>query len=315
MTIFQSSIFNSANSAKDIGSPTIPILVFAKPRLFTPFALSLPPCNRPLHQPKCNMRARLKIGLALVAVALVAGGASLLLGRHEAGPIVEGKPLSAWLRNYQRADPQTRARIDQILRATGTNMIPTLLRMLRERDSAPKLKLVQLIQTQHLIRFRPNFAADRNQEASYAFAILGPAGRDAVPALVQIYNDNVSSISRFWTAISLANIGPAASNAVPVLIAGVTNSIMDVRLGSITALDNIHSQPQLTVPALATALHDQQATVRYYAVLAVARFGPQATSAIPALEGLVKDPDRSVRQGAIDALARIGPQARTNSTP
>ena len=255
-----------------------------------------------------TVRVRWKIGLALLVLALLAGGAWLLMRAPDTGPLVEGKPLSHWLRLYQKGDPATHAKADGIVRAASTNAIPVLLRMLRERDSTARLKLVELARLQHLVRVRPLMAADRNQEGAIGFAILGADARDAVPALIDIYNAQISPISGFWTATSMASIGPSASNAVPALARGLNNTNMDLRLGTITALAQINSQPELSVPALVQALEDQNYMVRYYAVLALGRFGAQAAKAVPALEALKKDPDRTVKQAAIDALEKIRKQ-------
>ena len=80
---------------------------------------------------------------------------------------------------------------------------------------------------------------------------------------------------------------------------------MELRLSSITALDQIRAQPELTVPALTNALYDQQFMVRYYATMALGKLGPAAIQATPALTELLRDPDHSVRQGAAIALQQI----------
>ena len=53
-----------------------------------------------------------------------------------------------------------------MLQQIGTNAIPTLLRMLRARDSSFKLKLISLAQKQHFIKFDFVPAGQRNRLAA-----------------------------------------------------------------------------------------------------------------------------------------------------
>jgi hypothetical protein len=253
------------------------------------------------------MSTRFKLVFAVVLFALVTLIVFLVLRQREPDPIVQGKPLSHWLAAYQSGvDMKTRAKTDEIISETGTNAFPILLRMLRARDPALKRWLMQLARKQNLVRIHFIPAQERHHQAGAAFAQLGAAGRDAIPALIQIYDEDISSSSRFATISALGSIGPSASNAIPFLIRAATNTVMEVRLSTITALESIHVEPDLTVPALINSLSDQQSSVRYYATLVLGRLGPEAKQATPALTKLIQDPDRNVRQGAADALRKIG---------
>ena len=253
------------------------------------------------------MRTRSGVGLAIFLLATFAAIAVMLLRQPQSEPIIQGKRLSVWLTGYrtQGVNPQAWAKADEILLAVGTNAIPTLLRMLRQQDSPFKQLLIHLSQLQHIVRLRFIRAEDRHYQAAIAFAKLGAAASEAVPALMEIANENISASSDFWSINALASIGPPASNAIPFLIRSVTNRTMELRLSSITALDQIRSQPELTVPALTNALYDQQFMVRYYAAMALGKLGPVAIQATPALTELLHDPDHSVRQGAALALQQI----------
>lgn len=66
--------------------------------------------------------------------------------------------------------------------------------------------------------------------------LLGPAAKDAVPALVEALKDNDSAV-RSYAASTLGKIGPAARDAVPALKALSENDPNpDVRGVAATAL-------------------------------------------------------------------------------
>ena len=44
------------------------------------------------------------------------------------------------------------AKTDEVVRQAGTNALPTLLRMLRAKDSSLKVNLVDLLTRQHIIK-------------------------------------------------------------------------------------------------------------------------------------------------------------------
>src|SRR5207249_4288099 len=144
------------------------------------------------------MSKRFKLVFAVVLFALLGAIIWLVVRQHEPDPIVQGKPLSRWLAGYQRGgDMKARAKTDEIMDQAGTNAFPVLLQLLRRRDPALKSWLMRLARQQHLVRVRFIPAQERHYQAGVAFARLGAAGKDAIPALIQIYNEDISASSRF----------------------------------------------------------------------------------------------------------------------
>src|SRR5207247_11000326 len=90
------------------------------------------------------------------------------------------------------ASSPERQEADDAVRHIGTNGIPLLLHLLRERDSKLKLRLIALAQKQHRIKIYFLPARERNVAASRAFIALGDTAKDAVPRLVKIYDENIS---------------------------------------------------------------------------------------------------------------------------
>ena len=238
-------------------------------------------------------------------------------------PVYEGRPLSFWL---WANDPnsvsdlpasqrsQSAAALDQI----GTNAIPTLMRMLKANEPGWSVKLFELLKRQPVIKVAHAPATRRNQEACEMFGLLGTDARNAVPALVDLLEQDISPTSRYYTIISLTGIGPPAKAAVPELVKGLTNTEVEIAEASIRALDEIHSNPEVAVPALIKTLsgsaREPSDRVRILSAQALGNFGTDAKPAVPALLKVLKDwRGYEVGAAAADALKKIAPDAATKA--
>ena len=271
------------------------------------------------------MRRRVQVALlALAATAMAVLGWETLRPR-ELNPIVDRKPLASWLDYYVSGPSEAqREMANQALDKAGTNALPTLLWMLRQRDSSFKHKVMELVQRQHFIKVHYIPAERRNQAAYFAFLKLGARAEVAVPALIGIYEQRLSPFSRQCTAGSLGHIGPAAKRAIPVLLRGMADTNTLVRCDTLLALADFHAEPELVVPALTNALNDPNGKVRLFACMALGEVGRAGSPNVAKVEnpsaewvrqevaGLVKslsDPDSSVRGQATLALRLIDPEA------
>lgn len=271
------------------------------------------------------MRKRVHIALAVVLVVLVSVIAcQMLQGSRERQPVYGGKALTLWLRTYDPSSPFGRHSpewnaTDDAVRHMGTNCIPILLRMIRQKDSPPELWLVAFARKHTLLTKRIHFvpAAVRNVEASRAFIVLGAMAKDAVPALVKMNDENISAESQCAIEDALAWIGPAAKPAIPLTVRASTNANPRVRASALWALGEIHAEPELCVPCLVQALNDSDDWARLSAAHALGMFGPDAKPAVPALSELtnaatvLKGGMRSMRiqvmLEARNALKKINP--------
>ncbi len=259
-------------------------------------------------------------------LVVVAGVSTWRLLRQQE-PVYGGKTLTAWLRTY---DPSSSSQLhskewndaDDAVRHMGTNCLPTLLRMIRAKDSPAKLWLVALVKKQGLgkkIHFVP--ATMRNIEASRAFIALGAVGKDAVPALMAMYDNHLTTESRSAIEDALAWIGPAAKPAIPLLLGAATNSNPKLRADALWALGEIHAEPGICVPCLIHALDDPNDEARLSAAHALGRFGAEAKPAVPCLTKLasvVSVQNRGVLSGRVgvmieakNALRKIDPPLAT----
>ncbi|HXD01004.1 MAG TPA: HEAT repeat domain-containing protein [Verrucomicrobiae bacterium] len=199
---------------------------------------------------------------------------------------------------------------DDALRHIGTNAIPTLLQMLRAKDSPLKTKFIELLGRETSARIKITPAVDKDYEARVAFQALGADASNAVPLLLQIYAEKISLDSQCQTIGALGGIGPAAKSAIPTLLRALnpTNE-MEVRHHSVLALGKIHSEPASVVPELVKLLHDSDAQLRRYDAEALGEFGTNAKSAIPDLTIMLNDGYSHARYMATNALKQIDPEA------
>lgn len=196
------------------------------------------------------MHKRVHIALAVMLVALA--GVSAWKGLREREPVYRGKPLRVWLHAYklyglagvetwQVREEQQEA--DEVVRQAGTNALPTLLQMLRAKDSALQIKLMDLAQRQHIIRIKYTPAEELNYQASCAFGVLRAKARSAAPALMEIAEENASPHSRWYAIAALAFIGPPAKETIPTLLRWATNADSRVRVYAVNALGQIRAEP------------------------------------------------------------------------
>jgi HEAT repeat protein len=233
-----------------------------------------------------------------------------------AEPSYEKKPLSFWLANYVPGTEggPSQQEADKAMRAVGTNAIPTLLRLVQEKESPLKLKWYELLKwldDQYAFKTKYSLAWERNYEGFAGFKALGADARVAVPDLIKIYDRNVSPDSRTAAIFSLGAIGPSANSAVPSLLKWLAAKPNDFDL--LQALGEIHSDPDLVVPVLIAHLGDSQPIARQYAAKGLGAFGADAKPAVPALFETLKDEKDVVRRAARDALVKIDPEAASKA--
>jgi HEAT repeat protein len=201
------------------------------------------------------------------------------------------------------------------VRRIGTNALLTLLRILRAKDSALKVKSMDLVKRQHYFRIEYTPADELNYRACSAFGVLRAKAQSAVPALVRIYEQNISPASQFYVSRALIAIGPDATRtAIPAFLRGAASSNLLVRKFAVRALAQVHDESSLVVPALAMSLSDTNVAIRASAAWGLGVFGRGVRQAVPlAVPVLIKalrDPDASVRGAAACSLEAFGAEAK-----
>jgi HEAT repeat protein len=107
--------------------------------------------------------------------------------------------------------------------------------------------------------------------ASHALAQIGPAAREAVPALIKTLLDPESFV-RVWAAAALARVQPENPDAIPALVTGTHDGISFVRSLAAWHLGRLgptHPGIKSVVPELRELLNDNDASVRAEALVAL----------------------------------------------
>jgi hypothetical protein len=134
----------------------------------------------------------------------------------------------------------------EVVRQIGTNAIPTLLRLLRTKDSALKVKLMDWQLRQHIIKIKYTPAETWHFRAAYAFGVLGTNAQTAVPALIKIADDSISLNSRVCAIESLGYVGLSSKEADYALSRLATNADSRVRSWAKSGLLRINEAAIMT---------------------------------------------------------------------
>jgi hypothetical protein len=231
------------------------------------------------------MTARQKILASLAPLAVLGGVVWEICRPRIPDPIYEGKPLSYWFSTYKIAVsiPPPTVKADSAVRHAGTNAIPLLLQYLSAHDSVFKLKMMNWVAKQRIIRFPLDYAENRRFQAESGFQALGSEGSSAVPELIRIHEMTSSQDCRYIIIETFGWIGSGAEEAVPLVFQAATNSDPIFRLLAIRTLGQMHVQPVKSVSVLTGALKDPSPWLRLTAVKGLENFGPQAKEAVPDL--------------------------------
>ena len=260
------------------------------------------------------MKKRWRIIIAGLVLAALAVLTWVVFNPSESEPQYEGKPLSFWLaeavipheEDYGTWRVGSR-KAEAAMEHFGTNAVPTLLQMLRARDSTLKLKLIAIGRKFGLHRELYRNAEIRNHAAAEAFRQLQSSARFYVPDLVKIYEEKISSLSQLSALKALDYIGPRADGgaATPALIDGLANTNNFVRAETVQTLGYIWAPSKLAVPALAKCLSDSYVQVRLNAAHVLGGYRARAEAALPALINALNDADPDVRTEAEQAIIKI----------
>ncbi len=265
------------------------------------------------------MGTRRLIWLAALALA-VGGTAWLLLSLPESEPVYQGRRLSAWLAEASEStDADAQSQAVHAIRTIGTNALPSLIRMMRVKDSRLKLAMLRLVRKQQLVKFELEQASDLHTRAAYGCSLLQSEARPAIPALMQLLQEEEHN---FLVPHALVRIGP---DGVLALLGGLTTTNANVRHNIAAALADIgirrsftnatpeqiatlDQEANIAVPALMKLLTNRADPARGQAALTLGVLGAQADIVIPALIAALQDATNSENgvPAAISAASALG---------
>jgi hypothetical protein len=173
----------------------------------------------------------------------------LWLVPHE--PTYRGEGLSYWLSTYDvtRVHRPDRVDAERAFREIGSNAVPTLLKLLRTRPSAFRLKLGVLV--------------------------------DRLPFISVHFTPPQSLPFRALRAFEV--LGPEAKSAVPSLVADLSNPDASFRVNAMNALASIHSEPATVLPAMVKFLQSTSYLERQVAAGVITAYGTNARPVVPDL--------------------------------
>ena len=241
---------------------------------------------------------------AVLALLLAAAGWHLYATRE---PSYQGKTLSQWLEDSlrERFDAQTDSTAArEAIRAIGHKGIATLLRMLQAEDSPLKLKVKEWLEECPIVDFTFKPAYKSQNEGIEGFLVLGPEGRDALPALKRLLqNTNYANNA----ALCLAAIGP---EAMPILRSGLSNQSDCIRYFCLCGLEYAGTNAWAALPDILSCLQDSFSGIRFEAVYCLRRFQHEPGTVLPALyQTAQQDPNVPVRKRSIWVMGCFSNQA------
>jgi hypothetical protein len=162
------------------------------------------------------MRKWLKVALA-VLLLFIAVFAGWLLTRPQE-PEYQGRRLSDWLDDYNRASTWDKPETAAAIRAMGTNCLPFLLARIKHKPPGLGTKLVALFSKQQLLKL-PFYGVNRFRYPSMiALHALGSQAVPLCPDLLELTKDPYAS---WWATMSFLAIG---TNAIPFLETACQNT-------------------------------------------------------------------------------------------
>jgi HEAT repeat protein len=258
---------------------------------------------------------------------------------HPVEPAYQGKPLSAWLNEFNGVPGDTNQAAFVAIREMGTEAIPALLKTIESGDPPFQRWMPELNRMRSLLHVPLRATRLQREAASFALYAMGANAKPAFPALTNLlFHANTLSFGAS-PAVPLAGMG---SEGLPPLIAALTNQDAFIRYSAATALSwersNLHivvpalivrlsdennmvhrsavlalghlrAEPRLAVPALIKDFPRQYPWLRSLILTALGRFETNATAAVPMLLQALSDSDQNVRDQAASALKHIDPAA------
>ncbi len=131
---------------------------------------------------------------------------------------------------------------------------------------------------------------------------IADAGARAVPGLIVALDNDKAA---YWACLILRDIGPAAKDAVPALTKKLEDKDPQIRREAILALASTGSAAEPVVPAIAAALKDEQTCGA--ATYALGRIGQIPANVEPTIKANAKSSDKVLSTTSLWALARVHP--------
>jgi HEAT repeat protein len=240
--------------------------------------------------------------------------AGVLIVLHTREPRYNGRSLTSWLQQYDKAsvsDTKQMTEAQDAIRTIGTERsLPTLLKLITAKDGGVDNWVFKMKSKFGLKFLHWRFAALSRLYGLSGFEVLGTNAAPAVDSLTKLVKDKDkdTAMAAFQC---LERIGKPAEGA---LCQCLTNQDWRVRLSSIDALASVTDDAETYISRVKVCLNDTNITIRVTAVRVIGSRYPQARpQVVPYLVTLLNDPHRDVRVTAGNVLKAVDPQAAADA--
>jgi HEAT repeat protein len=213
--------------------------------------------------------------------------------------------------------PEARDAVLDVVAAFGDKMVPRLIDTL-ENDKESRARAAAILARMGpaakdavpaLCAALSDDDSETRNEVLFALGAIGPDSKAAVPAITRALKDADMNV-RYAACYALCQIGPGAASAKPGLLENLAGADQFLAVSSACALAQIDPKCPVcaakSVPVLIHALDEPDAITRVHAVQALGALGPLAKDAVPALKKTLQDNNQDIRAMAAKALEAIG---------
>jgi HEAT repeat protein len=249
----------------------------------------------------------------VVLVCWSAGQAPVAAQKAKREAVVQGKAVSAWVKDLQGKDllPRVQA-INALMRAgpEARPAVPALLAVFGEKDAS----LLPPLAAAALSRVGPDAGPDLRKGlasksaaeragAALTLGLIGPPAAAAAGDLAGALKDDDAAV-RQAAAQALGRLGPAARSAGPALEAALADRDAGARVEAAWALWRVRGEAR-GVAALTAALKEDNSALVQRSIAVLAEIGVKASAAAPALQTLLAGKEAPTRLAAAEVLARV----------
>jgi hypothetical protein len=239
-----------------------------------------------------------------VAVLAVGVGWLIWFNLPEPEPVYQGKTVSQWLEPATVSGGGTTygGRLaPPAIKEMGSNAVPSLIRMLRCRDSGLRRKFAAWISKRKWLNSRIKLGppADEMQRRGLAgVAMLGPIAESAIPDVVNLLT-NQNSRSHWEALMMLQMIDWSPQTAVAALLEALRDPDPGLRSEAAMTLKRWTRAPE-TIPTLVSHIVDPDLNVRETVLRDLQWFSRRPKLAAP-LENCLTSQDAAVREEVMSA--------------
>jgi HEAT repeat protein len=241
-------------------------------------------------------------------------GAFAQIGPASVGPLVDA------LENA-KDDIQQIFALGNYLQQLGNIAAPRMLPLLEHKQPRVRQIACQVLGNAHAMapksapklveRLKDDDQGVRNA-ALNAFTMLGPAAREAAPAILEM-NKTATGFQRMQCLQTLERIGGERTALLPAALDGLKDTMPQVRGAALNLLASVDPRHPDLIAEAEKLLKDPNS--RWSVIQLVTRLGPAVEKLAPAMIDLLRtERNVAIRHQLVPALGRLGPAAR-DATP